>query len=83
MKRLKKALSIIVLVVLIWTDFLNPISYALEQEEIIFWVEENVELKNEEENSDEINDEDVEVVEEESEEIDEVEELVEEMDETV
>ena len=84
MKGFKKALSIIALVVLIWTDFLNPISYAIEQEEIIFWIEENVDLENEneEENIDEISDEDVEE-EEESGEIEEFEEITEEADEGV
>ena len=82
MKGLKKALSIIALVVLIWTDFLNPISYAIEQEEVIFWVEENIELENEneEENIDEINGEDIE---EEEDEVEEIEEFVEIAEETV
>ena len=41
MKGIKKILSIIVLIVLIWTDFLNPISYAIEQEDLNFEINEN------------------------------------------
>jgi len=43
----RKLLSIVVLIVLIWTDFLNPISYALEQEDLIFEISENDNLYGE------------------------------------
>ena len=46
MKGLKKLISIIALIILIWTDFLNPISYALEQEDKIFWSKEDINLEN-------------------------------------
>lgn len=44
---MRKLLSIVVLIVLIWTDFLNPISYALEQEDLIFEISENDNLYGE------------------------------------
>jgi hypothetical protein len=80
MKRLKKILSIIVLVVLIGTDFLNPISYALEQDEMVSLIEENANLESEkgEDNIDEIKEE-----KEVEEDVKEVEEETEEMDENV
>ena len=47
MKGIKKFLSIIVLIVLIWTDFLNPISYAIEQEDLNFEINKNTDSYNE------------------------------------
>ena len=82
MKGLKKTLSIIALIVLIWTDFLNPISYAIEQEDVIFWVDENVNLESEEvEDVGDSNDEDVEEDEEVVEEVENIEEITEDADE--
>ena len=60
MKRLKKVVSLIALLVLVGTDFLNPISYALEQQEENFEVVENnslEEISGEEGSVNEINDE--------------------------